>query len=227
MSWRIDRTRVLTMVEIQRVVAELRRLSRRSWLSYRKLALFRLACCCGLRVGELTQLRLGDVVLGGMRPHLVIRSGITKADSRGRRRGRSVPLWWDGGTLADLTGWCALRSRDGGGDDLVICTRSGGRVDIVAARRAFISACRGLGRPVTVHDGRHSFASHALAAGRSLVEVRDALGHRNLGTTSIYAHLVDNLDEPVGELFGGVKKAAPEIRVFRAGDPALAFQYVA
>jgi integrase len=57
-----------------------------------------------------------------------------------------------------------------------------------------------LGRHVTIHDGRHTFASHALAGGRSLVEVRDALGHRSIATTSLYLHLVEE-DEAVGNLF--------------------------
>jgi integrase len=158
----------------------------------------------------------------GLQPFLVVRSETTKADSRGKRRRRTVPLWWDAGTLADLTTWVALQRAAGADDeDYVVSTRTAGRIDCAAARRAFQSACRILGRHVTIHDGRHSFASHAIAGGRSLVEVRDALGHRSLATTSIYAHLVEE-DEGVGNLFGeqssgdGRKVAVP-----------LVFQYVA
>jgi integrase len=191
-------------------------------LTRRNLIIFRLATCCGLRVGELTLLRLGDFHLG-LQPFLVVRSETTKADSKGRRRRRTVPLWWDAGTLSDLTAWVAIRRAAGAGDeDYVVSTRTGGRIDCAAARRAFQSACRILGRHVTIHDGRHSFASHAIAGGRSLVEVRDALGHRSLATTSIYAHLVEE-DEGVGNLFG---EQFPGVSRKVASMP-LVFQYLA
>jgi site-specific recombinase XerD len=55
---------------------------------------------------------------------------------------------------------------------------------------------------LTIHSGRHSFVSHALQGGRSILEVRGAAGHSSLSTTSIYAHLVDTDDGKVGNLFG-------------------------
>ncbi len=72
-------------------------------------------------------------------------------------------------------------------------------------RDRFLTACRVLGKErlkgLTVHHGRHSFISHALAGGRSLAEVRDAAGHRNIATTSIYTHVATD-DSSVGDLFG-------------------------
>lgn len=53
---------------------------------------------------------------------------------------------------------------------------------------------------LSIHCGRHSFVSHALAGGRSLAEVRDAAGHSNVSTTSIYLHVVCD-DGGVGSLF--------------------------
>src|SRR5882757_8806445 len=54
---------------------------------------------------------------------------------------------------------------------------------------------------LTIHHGRHTFISHALAGGRTLAEVRDAVGHANVSITSGYLHVaVDN--DSVGRLFG-------------------------
>jgi site-specific recombinase XerD len=54
---------------------------------------------------------------------------------------------------------------------------------------------------LTIHHGRHTFISHALAGGRTLAEVRDAVGHANVSITSGYLHVaVDN--DSVGLLFG-------------------------
>ena len=51
----------------------------------------------------------------------------------------------------------------------------------------------------SIHDGRHSFASIALAAGRTLPEIYDALAHRNISTASVYLHALD--DGTVGSIF--------------------------
>ena len=65
--------------------------------------------------------------------------------------------------------------------------------------------CRVLGdqrqAEITIHHGRHSFVSHALAAGRTLAEVRDAAGHSSVGTTSIYTHVATEDDGAVGNIF--------------------------
>jgi integrase len=54
---------------------------------------------------------------------------------------------------------------------------------------------------LTIHHGRHTFISHALAAGRSLAEVRVAAGDSNVAVTSAYLHIVVDDEEPVGYLF--------------------------
>src|SRR5687767_2722833 len=55
------------------------------------------------------------------------------------------------------------------------------------------TACRVLGAErlenLTIHHGRHTFISHALAGGRTLAEVRDAVGHSNVSITSGYLHV--------------------------------------
>jgi integrase len=55
---------------------------------------------------------------------------------------------------------------------------------------------------LTIHHGRHTFISHALAGGRSLAEVRVAAGHSNLVTTSAYLHIAVDDDATPGNLFG-------------------------
>lgn len=192
-TWTVDRERILTAAEIQLVLAELKRKARRSPLTLRQLIIFRLACCCGLRVSELTQLRLSNVRLGA-RPSIRVPKTIGKGG-----KARTVPLNWDAGTLADLTAWKQQRESEGG--ELFLVTSEGKAIHRNAACRSFQSACKPLGRHVTIHDGRHSFVSHALNAGHSVVEVRDAAGHSNIATTSIYAHLVGD-DDTVGNLFG-------------------------
>jgi integrase len=74
-----------------------------------------------------------------------------------------------------------------------------------AIRRRFFSICKILGperlRTLTIHHGRHTFISHALAGGRTLAEVRAAAGHSNVAVTSVYLHVVVDEGEVVGDLF--------------------------
>jgi hypothetical protein len=63
---------------------------------------------------------------------------------------------------------------------------------------------------LTIHHVRHIFISHALTGRRTLVDVRDAAGHSNIATTSIYLHVIVD-DEGVGRLFGGEESAIREV----------------
>ena len=55
---------------------------------------------------------------------------------------------------------------------------------------------------LTIHHGRHTFISHALAGGRTLAEVRDAAGHSSVLVTSAYLHVAVEDEGAVGSLFG-------------------------
>ena len=61
------------------------------------------------------------------------------------------------------------------------------------------------------HDGRHSCASHLLAAGWALPMVRDMLGHASIATTSVYSHVVVDDEVPADPFsFVGRKPKAAE-----------------
>ena len=108
-NWRIDPTQILGQAEIAEVLADLRRKGRRALGTRQNLTIFRLASCCGLRVSEICGLNVGDVRVGVARPYVQVRKAIAKG-----RRARRVPLWWDAGTLADLTAWRDERLVQGG-----------------------------------------------------------------------------------------------------------------
>ena len=202
----LDSTKVLTRRELRTVLAELQRKAPRSPNTRLNLIVFRLATCCGLRASEISRLRLSDARVEVARPHLRIRTGAAKG-----HRSRNVPLWWDAGTLADITDWKAQRLNTGADveEPFVVSLRPGRAPTPLSRhtlRKRFRTACKILGierlESLTIHHGRHTFISHALAGGRSLAEVRDAAGHANVSITNIYLHVAVDDDEGVGNLFG-------------------------
>lgn len=204
-SWNLDVTRILTRRELAVVLTDAKEKAHCSANAERNLIVVRLACCCGLRVSEIAGLRLDDVVTDVARPYLRLRAETTKC-----RKPRRVPLWWDAGTLADLRTWKAKRIEVGAQyDSPFVCSvqanRRGEGLKRAAIRRRFLSACKVLGiarlRTLTIHHGRHTFISHALAGGRTLAEVRNAAGHSNVSVTSGYLHVAVDEDESVGNLF--------------------------
>ena len=138
---------------------------------------FRLTYAAGLRIGEVTHLRVRD--LDFARGVLVVREGKGRKD-------RLVPL---PRTLRDDLEQVARLRRP---EDCVFAGRHGrGTLSITATQRYFqrvVRACGFTGH-VTPHTLRHSYATHLLEAGTDLFTISKLLGHRALSTTTHYLHV--------------------------------------
>ncbi len=195
----MDKTRILTRTEIAQVIADLKR-KRRSVNTRQNLIVFRLSACCGLRVSEIAGLRICDLQICGPHPHIFIPQATSK-----RWRPRRVPLWWDAETLADIQAWRLERITAGAqpADPLVCSLHKDTRGKLLSARNLqhrWGVAIKVLGsdrvKRLSIHKGRHSFCSHALAEGRTITEVREAAGHAKIATTYIYVHAVGRDSAP-------------------------------
>jgi site-specific recombinase XerD len=58
-----------------------------------------------------------------------------------------------------------------------------------------------VGLRVGANLAQHTFISHAMAGGRTLAEVRNAVGHSNVSITSAYLHVAVDDDQELGSLF--------------------------
>jgi integrase/recombinase XerD len=145
-------------------------------------AVLELAYASGLRLAELRQLRLEQLhldagfvtVIGKGNKERVVPVGkpavaaITRYLNAGRpklvtsRSPATVFLTRRGTPFASVTLWLRIKQR---------------------AARADI------GRNVTPHMLRHSFATHLLEHGADLRAIQELLGHADLGTTEVYTHV--------------------------------------
>jgi integrase/recombinase XerD len=155
--------------------------ARGTWLGRRDHALLLVAVRTGLRVSELTGLRIADCVLGS--------GAHVRCHGKGRKE-RCTPL--DRDTVAVLRAWIT----DSGvtETDFVFPSRRGGRISNDAVERLVAKHvevatrnCATLTRKhITPHVLRHTTAVHLLEAGVDRAIIALWLGHENVETTQIY-----------------------------------------
>lgn len=142
----------------------------------RNLAIVQLLRHTGIRVGELCNLRLGNLDISERRGLLLVCGG--KGD-----KDRSVPLNND--VRRALAAYLTTRpQRD---DDHLFVGQRGEPLQPQGVQLIVAKYAQRAGLPdVTPHILRHSFAKQILDAGEDLVTVQRLLGHERLETTAIY-----------------------------------------
>jgi integrase/recombinase XerD len=159
-------------------VQELERLFSQPRLNRKHRALFMTTYAAGLRVSELCQLRIGDLLSDRHQIHVV--QGKGKKD---RYTLLSPRL------LEELrTYWRLYRPKDWLFPSKVYPDR---HITEDAVQRAFTLAVEAAGLPDRsgIHSLRHSFATHLLEAGVDPLTLQRLLGHSSLRTTTTYLHV--------------------------------------
>lgn len=169
--------------ETERLSAETRLERRR--INEQDAALFMIAACTGLRLGELRAMRWRDVDL--RRGLLSVSRSFSdqKETSTKTRRSRTVPLASQ--AIAEFKRLMG-RARFTGRDDIVFCRADGGPLGASAARERFVRAQKKAGvRVRRFHDLRHTFGSLAIRQ-FDVRAVKEMMGHASLTTTERYLH---------------------------------------
>jgi integrase/recombinase XerD len=142
----------------------------------RDLAILQLLRHTGIRVGELTALRLDDVTLSERKGQLVVRSG------KGSKY-RVVPLNAD--ARKAVNDYLAVRPK-ATSESLFLGRRSAGLSERSVEKLVLKYAHHAGLEDVSPHTLRHTFGKSALDAGVDLVTVSRLMGHERLETTAIY-----------------------------------------
>ena len=146
----------------------------------RDRAMLELLYSCGLRVSELTALRLSDLFFG---------EGYIRVLGKGSKQ-RLVPI----GNVARervMMYMDCRESKKAKDKDILFLNNRGKaltRVMIFTIIREAVERA-GIDKTVSPHTFRHSFATHLLAGGASIRQVQEMLGHESIETTEIYTHL--------------------------------------
>ena len=149
----------------------------------RNRAMLEVLYSCGLRVSELTGLRLSNIYFD---------KGFIRITGKGNKE-RLVPI---GNTaLREIRNYLPDRNSlpriEKDHEDILFLNRRGrglSRVMIFTIIKD-LSASAGIKKNISPHTFRHSFASHLIDGGADLRAVQEMLGHESILTTEIYTHL--------------------------------------
>ncbi len=170
---------VLTTGEIDRIIAAVDGTTPKE---IRDAAMLEVLYSCGLRVSELTSLRIRDLFFG---------EGYIRVTGKGDKQ-RLVPI--SSTARERIHRYLEVRrSARAGAETLFLNNRGSSLTRVMiftilreAARRA------GIEKKISPHTFRHSFATHLLEGGASIRQVQELLGHESILTTEIYTHLDDS-----------------------------------
>jgi integrase/recombinase XerD len=169
---------VLSVSEIDRII-EVIDLSKPE--GHRNKAIIETLYGCGLRVSELTSMRITD-----LHPD----DGYITVTGKGDKQ-RLVPI--SGKALSEINHYLVGRNHLKSIIDrnILFLNRRGRRLSRVMIFTIIkdLAARAGITKNISPHTFRHSFATHMVEAGADLRAVQEMLGHESILTTEIYTHI--------------------------------------
>jgi integrase/recombinase XerC len=152
--------------------------------SARNRAWIELIYSSGIRVSEAAEMNVGNIDFWNKTVQVI---------GKGNKE-RIVPVGSHG--LKAIREYLRLRNEDISAQStqrrpVFLNARAGERLSTRGMHLLIVQAARkaGINRKIGPHVIRHTFATHLLDAGCDLRSVQEMLGHKNLSTTQIYAHV--------------------------------------
>ena len=138
---------------------------------------------CGLRVSELTGLKLSNLYLDIEFIKVVGKGSKERLVPIGASAIKALKLW-----IENIRVHIPVKK---GQEDIVFLNRRGSglsRVYIFMLIKQ-LAELAGIKKTISPHTLRHSFATHLVEGGADLRAVQEMLGHESITTTEIYTHL--------------------------------------
>ena len=187
---------VLSIREIDSIIAAID-LSRPE--GHRNKAIIETLYGCGLRVSELVNLRITDI-------HFA--EGFVTVTGKGNKQ-RLVPI--SNKALKEIDNYKPERDRlpviyD---QNIMFLNRRGRRLTraMIFTIIRDLAARAGIKKEISPHTFRHCFATHLLEAGYDIRTIQELLGHKDVSTTMIYTHVLQQGGRGVVSPLDGIRIA--------------------
>lgn len=149
----------------------------------RNRAIIEMLYGCGLRVSELTGLKISNLFLDTMFIKIVGKGNKERLVPIGSQATKYLRIY-----LEEVRVHQMIKPEKA---DIVFINRRGGSLSRVMIFLIVKELAKktGLQKEISPHTFRHSFASHLVEGGADLRAVQDMLGHESITTTEIYTHI--------------------------------------
>ena len=149
----------------------------------RNRAILEVLYSCGLRVSELTSLKLSNIRF---------KEGYVKVVGKGNKE-RFAPIGSSAIKFLNIY-LNEIRNHQDikkGSEDIVFLNRRGNKLTRVMIFTIIKQLAEKIGmkKKISPHTFRHSFATHLIEGGADLRAIQEMLGHESITTTEIYTHL--------------------------------------
>lgn len=138
---------------------------------------------CGLRVSELTDLRISNIYVDVEFIRVIGKGNKERLIPIGQEALKHILLYKEGYRNKVMP--------KKGNEDILFLNRRGGKLSRVMIFYIIkeYTAKAGIKKNIHPHTLRHSFATHLIEGGADLRAVQEMLGHESISTTEIYTHL--------------------------------------
>lgn len=174
---------VLTLEEIDTIISSI---DLSNPFGQRNRALLETLYSCGLRVSELSNLKLSEMYFN---------EGFIKVEGKGSKQ-RLVPI--SPRAIREIQLY--LIDRDlitikPGYEDFLFLSKRGKNISRIMVFHIIkeLTETAGILKNISPHTFRHSFATHLLEGGANLRAIQAMLGHESIATTEIYTHIDRNM----------------------------------
>jgi integrase/recombinase XerD len=150
----------------------------------RNVAIIETLYACGLRVSELTELRISHIFPDLQMIRVIGKNNKERLVPIGDSALHHIRLYLEGDRNRML-------NIDPASKDILFLNRRGKKLSRVMVFNIIKNAAdrAGITKNISPHTFRHSFATHLVEGGADLRAVQEMLGHASITTTEIYTHL--------------------------------------
>lgn len=215
--WVIGEDKILDIVEIDLLRHSCQEIKKRG-IKEKKFYLVRdwfmieLGLFTGLRVDEMRQLKVGDILIKGKQSSIIVQKG--KGDKK-----RSV--WINDAFKQTCHEFLQIRETLGLSNQLdcfILSSTDGSTISKRSLQKSFKRCLRRVRLPekYSIHCLRHTYGTFLLKASRNIKLVKEQLGHASVKTTEIYISLIaEDRQEALEKLYEEpIYKVKPKMRKY-------------